>query len=586
MDQQEGFHISNILKLSGKLKPYFPRMIVTVFSGIMNHFLAISVFVMSGYIVGQALVGTLNEKIIPLLIALILLVILRTVFYYSEMWLAHEIAFRVLADFRIKILSSIERVSPSILLGMRSGQLASTLMNDVELLEWFFAHSFGSTIVAFIVTFVILIGLGFFHIAIPLVMLVFLAILFSIPLIMHKKASQQGRLVRDDLADANSVTIEGVQGLREILMLNYVDAYRKINKKSMQKMYDSQLKYGKRLGTEGALLQLVSGLSMIVVLGLTAHLVISGQLDFAWYTVVVILAGMAFNPVIELCNTVRNFGLIFAAANRVFKVIEAKTPVEDNGKNIDVDSLQKDISFDNVYFRYNDDANHALNGVSFTVEQGETVALVGSSGAGKTTCTNLLLRYWDVESGSIRIGGHDIRGMSLDNLRNLTSAVLQDVFLFHGTLKENILLGNPDASEEEMIQAAKAALIHDFIVSLPQGYETMAGERGLRLSGGQRQRIAIARAILKGSPILILDEAVSSLDAENEAEIQKVLDQSRDRRTTLIVAHRLSTIMSADKLVVLKDGGVVQVGTHDELMKSDGFYKSLIETQLHLEVTL
>ncbi len=579
IDQENGYRIGNVLKLAAKLRAYTLRMTVTVFCGVMNHLSTVFVSAVCAYIVGQALVGTLLDRIVPLMIVLGVLVLLRAVFYFSEMWLAHEIAFRVLAEFRVKLLESIERVSPAILLGMRSGQLASTLMSDVEVLEWFFAHTFGSLIVAVIVPAILLFLLGSLHIMLPFVLLGFLFLLVCIPLIMRRRASRQGQIVRDDLGEANAITIEGIQGMREILMLNHVEAYRMKNQKYMKRLYDSQLCYGKRLGTEGAMLQVVSGVSMIAVLGLAAYLVQAGRLDFAWYPVVAILAGTTFNPVIEICNTARNFGLIFAAANRVFKVMEAEASVEETGRNIDTDALAKDICFENVDFRYREDLDCAVEGISFTVRQGETVALVGPSGAGKTTCVNLLLRYWDPSRGSIRIGGCDLKDMTLDNLRELTSAVLQDVFLFHGTLRENIRLGRQAASDEEVEEAAKSALIHDFIAGLPQGYETLAGERGVRLSGGQRQRIAIARAILKGSPILILDEAVSSLDAENEAEIQKILARSQKDRTTLIVAHRLSTIKSADRLVVIKDGRVVQVGSHTELIGEAGFYRTLVEGQ-------
>lgn len=578
-NQENEYRIANVMKLAGKLRTYSLRVAVTVCCGILNHLTTIFVSVTCAYIVGQALTGTLQNHIKPLAAVLAVLVLLRAGFYFAEMWLAHEIAFRVLADFRVKLLESIERVSPAILLGMRSGQLASTLMSDVEVLEWFFAHTFGSLIVAVIVPTILLCLLGTLHVAFPMILLAFLILLICIPFLMRRSASRQGKIVRDDLGEANSITIEGVQGMREILMLSQVEAYRKKNKNYMQKLYDSQLRYGKRLGTEGALLQAVSGISMLTVLGLAAVLVQRGQLDFAWYPVAVILAASTYQPVIEICSTARNFGLIFAAANRVFKVMEAEAPVADTGRSIDTSSLNKDICFDHVDFRYRKDLECAVKGISFTVSPGETVALVGSSGAGKTTCVNLLLRYWDPSAGSIRIGGCDLREMTLDNLRDLTSAVLQDVFLFHGTLRENIRLGRQDASDEEVEEAAGSALIHDFIAGLPQGYDTLAGERGVRLSGGQRQRIAIARAILKGSPILILDEAVSSLDAENEAEIQKVLSRSQKDRTTLIVAHRLSTIMSADKLVVIKDGQVVQTGTHDELISREGFYRSLVEGQ-------
>ncbi|MGM9534052.1 MAG: ABC transporter ATP-binding protein, partial [Intestinibacter sp.] len=308
-------------------------------------------------------------------------------------------------------------------------------------------------------------------------------------------------------------------------------------------------------------------------------LVFTGQLEFEWYSTIVILSVLTFNPIMEISNMARNFGLIVAASNRVFKVLESEPLVKDTGKDVDIDTLSKDVSFENVSFKYRDDLDYAIKDVSFDIKPGEMVALVGHSGAGKSTCINLLLRYWDVNEGSIKIGGKDLRELSLDNIRNLTSAVLQDVYLFNISIKENIRLGNLNATDEEVISAAKQAFAHDFIMDLPDGYDTNVGERGTQLSGGQRQRIAIARALLKNSPILILDEAVSSLDTENEKKIQESLDKIYKDRTTLVVAHRLSTIMSADKLVVIDDGKVIQVGSHDELIKQDGFYKQLVSSQ-------
>ena len=222
----------------------------------------------------------------------------------------------------------------------------------------------------------------------------------------------------------------------------------------------------------------------------------------------------------------------------------------------------------------------AVEDVSFSIRKGETLALVGHSGAGKTTCANLLLRYWDVDSGSITVGGVDLRDMSLNNVRDLVSAVLQDVYLFNIPIKENIRLGSPEATDEDIVRAAKLACAHDFIMSLPDGYDTNVGERGANISGGQRQRIAIARAILKDSPILILDEAVSNLDTENEKEIQQALKEVSKDRTTLVIAHRLSTIMSADKILVLDKGKVVQSGTHEELIRQEGIYRTLVSAQM------
>lgn len=584
VDKNEHYRAINLVKLSMKLKKYYIRMSGAIISGVLHHLFSIAISVLCAYIVGLALEGDLLEYARPLIIALSLSICMRVIMYFMEMWLAHDVAFKVLADFRIMLYKAIEHVSPALLLNMRLGQLTATLMSDVELLEWFFAHSFGSVIVAIIVPSILLCFLGYLYWLLPLVMLPFLAILISIPFIMNKRADKQGKQVREDLGEASAVTVEGIQGMKEILTLNYLNKYRLKNQKYMGKMYQSQLEYGKRFGTEGALILFVVGLSMLSVIAISTVLVYNGQLDFAWYPVVVMLAGMTFNPVVEICNTARNFGLIFAAANRVFMVLEAKPTVEDTGDNRPSDNT--DVSFQNVSFRYRDNLEYAVEDINFKIQEGETVALVGASGAGKSTCVNLLLRYWDVNAGNITIGGTDIRKIPLDNLHKLVSVVLQDVYLFHTSIRENIRFGNPDATDEQVEVAAKAALAHDFIVSMPEGYDTKAGERGAQLSGGQRQRIAIARAILKKSPILILDEAVSNLDSENEKEIQIALKQTCNNCVTMVVAHRLSTIMSADRLVVMNDGKVIQTGRHEELIQVDGYYKELICGKLEFEEKL
>lgn len=578
--QMEKTRIQNVLRLSKRLKPYRARIAGAVASGVGHQLSIVAVSAVCAYLTGLAIEGKLLERMPAMAALLAAIVAARVFFYFIEMWLAHDVAFKVLADFRIRLFNAIERVSPAILLNMRSGQLASTLMSDVELLEWFFAHSFGSILVAVIAPLVLMVCLGFLYPVLPLLLIFFLIILVWIPVWMKKKADTQGRQVREQLGDANAVTMEGVQGMKEILSLNYLKAYQKKNEAYMSRFYASQLVYGKRLGTEGALLQGVLGVSMLCITAVAAGLVLNGKIGFAWYPVVVILSGMVLGPVVEVCNTARNFGLIFAAADRVYRVLEAEPQVKDCGKEVDTDGLSPIVTYDRVSFRYQEDLENAVEHVSFTVNPGETVALVGASGAGKSTCMNLLLRYWDVEEGSIKIGGCDLRDMTLKNLRELTSVVLQDVYLFRDTIRENIRLGKPEATDDEVEQAARMALAHEFIMELPKGYDTIAGESGLKLSGGQRQRIAIARALLKSSPILILDEAVSNLDTENEKEIQESIRISSSRKTTIIVAHRLSTIRSADKIVVLKSGHVVQTGTYKELAQVQGLFRELISAQI------
>ena len=571
--------IKNVFRLSRRIKPYRGRIAGAVVSGVGHQLSLVGVSAVCAYLAGLAMEGRLTGRMTQLTFLLAAAVAARIFFYFMEMWLAHDVAFKVLADFRIMLFSAIEKVSPAILLNMRSGQLASTLMSDVELLEWFFAHSFGSILVAIAAPAILLICLCVIHPVFSVIIIVFLVIIIWIPVWMKKMADAQGRRVREQLGDANAVTMEGIQGMKEILSLNNRVIYQKKNENYMKRFYDSQLQYGKRLGTEGALLQGVQGISMLCVTGAAALLVRNGQMDFAWYPVVVMLSGMVLGPVVEVCGTARNFGLIFAAADRVYRVLEAKPQVEDRGKDIDVKEVVPSVTYEHVWFRYKKEGDYALRDVSFQVNPGETAALVGASGAGKSTCMNLLLRYWDTEKGTLKIGDYNLKDISLNNIRSLTSAVLQDVYLFRDTIRENIRMGKPEAADQEVENAAKMALAHEFIMDLPKGYDTVAGESGLKLSGGQRQRIAIARALLKDAPVLILDEAVSNLDTENEKEIQESIRRSSEGKTTLIVAHRLSTIRSADKIIVLKNGQVVQTGTYEELIEEEGHFQELIASR-------
>jgi ATP-binding cassette subfamily C protein CydC len=571
--------IGNFGKLMVQIKPYTVGLVMTVISGVLRHSSTIGAAALTAYITGLAMEGMFLSKAKTLVILTMICIAVRVATYYAEMYIAHDVAFKILADFRISLFNALERVSPAILLNMRSGQLAATLMSDVEILEWFFAHTFGNIIVTIVVPLFILIYIGSFHLSLLLIMLIYLFIIVSIPFLMKKKADTQGKEVREKLAEGNAVTIEGIHGLKEILTLNYKEAYKEKNLRYMDRLSESQLAYGKRLGTEGGLIQAFVGLAMISVMITAIFLISQNKLAFAYFPVIVMLSAMTFNPIVEISNMARNFGLILAASDRVYRVLEAKPLVEDTGTAIDTSELNPEIEFDNVSFRYREDLPDAVSDVSFHIQAGEAVALVGPSGAGKSTCIQLLMRHWDPRSGQVKIGGKNIKEISLNNMREMTTAVLQDVYLFNDSIEENIRLGKIDATHEEVVKAAKASLAHEFIMNTEEGYATFPGERGNQLSGGEKQRIAIARAILKDSPILILDEAVSNLDSENEFSIQKALKKLRQGKTTVIVAHRVSTIMSADRVIVLNKGRVMQTGKHDELIQQDGFYKDIIQMQ-------
>lgn len=575
-----GGRIKNMFKLMRHLQLYYGKLVLGVICGVGQHLSNIAVACIGAYMVGLAVQGNLMEKLHGLMILLLLMICLRVLLSYGESYFNHDVAFHILADFRIKLFQALDRVSPKILLDMRSGQLASVLMSDVEVLEWFFAHTFGSVIVGIVVPIITLAFMGTLCWYLPLIVFPFLVLMAVIPFLMRKKADVQGAVVRETLADANSVAVEGIHGMREILSLNYRQKYKEKNHDYMQRVYKAQWIYGKRLGAEGGLLLVCMGIAMLGVMAAAITVILQGGMERTWYPAVIILAGMTFNPVLEICNMARNFGLILAASNRVFTVLESKSQVNDDGADMNISSIVPDLSFECVTFHYKEDLDAAIKDVSFYIKPGQTVALVGHSGAGKTTCINLLLRYWDTTLGAVKIGGCNVKDMSLTTLHDMTSAVLQDVYLFNTTIRENIRLGRVSATDEEVELAAKAAYAHEFIMEMPQGYDSNAGERGISLSGGQRQRIALARAFLKNAPILILDEAVSNLDSENEKDIQRALKSIYAEKTIVMVAHRLSTIRTADLLLVMRDGKLVQTGTHDELISQDGYYQELLEGQL------
>jgi ATP-binding cassette subfamily C protein CydCD len=338
-----------------------------------------------------------------------------------------------------------------------------------------------------------------------------------------------------------------------------------------------QMRYGSRAGMEQAAIDVLLALAVLATVTTGLILVKSGRLDFTYYPLCIVLAGAALAPITEVTNTARKLGELRAGADRVVTIFHQKPQVMDRAATAAMPSVaEPTVGYDHVTFGYGTGRGPVLSEATFTLKAGETVALVGRSGAGKSTCANLLLRFWDVDAGAVRIGGRDLRDLPIDGVRKLVSVVPQDVFLFNGSVADNIRLGKPEASQADVERAARLAQAHEFIGALPKGYDTVVGERGARLSGGQRQRIAIARALLREAPILILDEAVSNLDTENEAALQRALAEIRVNRTMLIIAHRPSTIRTADRILVLEDGRIVEQGTHDQLVAANGAYTRLI----------
>lgn len=572
----------SILYMIRQLKQYKLKMLCSILTGIMKEAGIIAAAGLCAYMAACAKKGLpLNGT--PLLWILAGLVLVRGVTTYLESYLSHDVAYHALVDYRVRLFDRFIGQCPVILLKNRSGQIATTIMNDVEQLEWFYGHTVGYVVVVIVVCLAILGFLLWLHPLLALLAMAGMALILVVPMLMKGKADAQGMACRHRLGEANSVTLEGINGMNEILTLNWKERYQEKNSAYMDALTDAQVEYAKRMGSEGGLLQCAAGISAVAINLAGIWLTLSGKLALEYYAVVGTSVWLAFNPLLTICGMARTFGTVFAASERVMDLLVAEPVLKNVRTEPSGKKLDGDIVFEHVGFGYDAEGTEVLHDVNLRIAKGEFVAIAGESGAGKTTCVNLLARFWDVRSGSIRIGDTDIRELSLKELRDHIAVVSQDIYLFNTSIRDNIRIGRPDASDDEIVDAAKKAEIHDFILSLPQGYDTFTGEQGVKMSGGQRQRIAIARAVLKNAPVLVLDEAVSSLDTQTDLKIQKTIRSLSREKTVILVAHRLATITDADRLVVMKNGRVIQQGTFEELNSVAGEFRTLFAAQTAAE---
>ena len=548
--------------------------ILTVLSGIVAQLANVTALGTGAWLVGQALTGGAPQHLIGGIWLLGGAVIAAAACKYFQTFISHDFAFALIEVLQVGIFDGLERAAPAYVLGRRTGELASVATADADLMEWFYAHVLGDYIGAVIVPLGVLAVLAAIEPIMALVLLPFLPLVASVPFWLARRAGEQGKALLEALGGLNAEVVEGVQGLRELAMFGAGRSFLARLMRDTRAVHAIQLRYGSRAGMEQAAIDVLLAMAVLATVATGLLLVSRGQLDFALYPLTVVLAGAALAPITEVTQTARKLGELRAGADRVATIFHQRAQVLDRGT--EAAPADASVRFENVRFGYAGARGPVLDSASFTLAPGETVALVGRSGAGKTTCANLLLRFWEVEDGAIRIGGHDIRTLPLATLRRLVTVVPQDVYLFNGTIADNIRLGRPDATPAEIERAARLAQAHSFIAALPQGYDTPCGERGTRLSGGQRQRIAIARAFLRDAPILILDEAVSNLDTENEMALQSALNEIRRGRTVMIIAHRPSTIRSAERILMLEHGRIAEEGTDAALMAKNGAYAALL----------
>jgi ATP-binding cassette, subfamily B, bacterial len=383
---------------------------------------------------------------------------------------------------------------------------------------------------------------------------------------------------RKKIASVNAQVQDSLAGIRVVKSFGNEDLERKKFEKSNLRFLDSKVSSYRIMGSFRAGNAFFEGLLYLTVVVCGGIFVANGTLSIADLSIYALYIGIFINPIDVLVEFTELFQKGYSGFRRFVEVIETPPEIKDKPNAKPLNSVKGEIEFKDVSFRYNEDES-VLEHINLHIKAGETLALVGPSGGGKTTLCSLIPRFYDVASGQILIDGHDVRDVTLKSLRSAIGIVQQDVYMFSGSIRDNIAYGKPDATDEEILRAAKSAGIHDFVCSLPDGYDTYVGERGTRLSGGQKQRIAIARVFLKNPPILILDEATSALDNESERYIQASLDALSKGRTTIVIAHRLSTIRNADEIVVIADDGIAERGTHDELLAKGGIYAKYYNMQ-------
>ncbi|MCI2254837.1 ABC transporter ATP-binding protein/permease [Domibacillus sp. PGB-M46] len=567
------------------VKPYKWQIAGTLIIGILKFGIPLLLPILIKYVIDDIIGGSMSaadkkeQLYLVIGLMLILFIIVRYPVEYYRQYFAQWTGSKILYDIRDQLFAHIQKLSFKYYANTRAGEVISRVINDVEQTKNFVITGLMNVWLDAATIVIAAIIMMTMDVKLTLVALVVFPFYGLSVKYFFGNLRRLTRVRSQALAEVQSHLHERVQGMPVIKSFAIEpveqERFQKHNQNFLQKALDQTAWNAKAF----AVVNTLTDIAPLLVIGYAGLQVIDGNLTVGTMAAFIAYIDRLYNPLRRLVNSSTTLTQSIASMDRVFELLDEKYDITDKKGALECRNVKGDILFEHVDFRYDEKEELVLRDIDLHVKAGETIALVGMSGGGKSSLVSLIPRFYDVTGGRILLDGTDIRDFEVRSLRDKIGMVLQDNILFSDSVRENILLGRPDATEEEVVEAAKAANAHDFIMALPNGYETKVGERGVKLSGGQKQRVAIARVFLKNPPLLILDEATSALDLESEHLIQEAIEALAKTRTTFIVAHRLSTITHADRIVLIEHGEVVEDGSHDELMKKQGGYWKLFQVQ-------